>query len=465
MTNSKKEILIPVFKEISELFHKQGFYGDCNYYKKKEQRTIVTKTTTNVDNNADEGVKIRVWDGKTYLEYGTTSLDSKTLLDKAKTLLDKAKKNSTTYSSTQEISVDRTELEKEYLKDVVVEKSLEEKIEILQKNKDKVLASRESVVNAKTAIIEELEEHLFVNYYKNLYQEIPLCIFVRIANVMCDDQNLRTAFEAYTNTTFEQAYEKANAHFEGFVEKISQKERAQRLKGGRYHVLLTPKLTGLLAHESFGHGMEADTMMKDRALASEWVGKKIGSDEVSIVDYSAIPGKNGEFYFDHEGNLAKETHLVKNGIISTPMADSYSKTKLKLNQSNNSRFESFDHKNYTRMSNTYFEKGSTPYVELLESIEDGILVTDSSGGMEDPKGWGVQIQGNFGQRIKNGKLVDEFYDGFTLTGFLPEIIKNIEGVSNEFEIDGAGSCGKGHKEWVRVSEGGPYLKIKEVMLG
>jgi TldD protein len=178
-----------------------------------------------------------------------------------------------------------------------------------------------------------------------------------------------------------------------------------------------------------------------------------------------MPGKHGEFYFDHEGNLAKKTYLVKNGIINEPMADLYSKTELNLENSSNSRFESFDHKNYTRMSNTYFEAGSSSFDEMLSQIEDGIYICGSAGGMEDPKGWGVQIQGCSGIKIENGKLTDTFYDGFAITGFLPDIMKNISGVSKEFEIDGGGFCGKGHKEWVRVSEGGPYLLIDEVVLG
>ena len=465
MTKTNIESLKTTFNEISQLFHNEGFYGDCNYFNKKEQRTIVTKTDTIIDDDSDEGVKLRIWDGNSYLEYGTTSLEHTELINEAKKLLEKAKKNSQSNSSTEELSIDTTFLDEEYLPEVSINTSMDEKLSAIDKVKNDIIEARDNVVNAKVGVIEENEYHLFGNYYKTLYQEIPLCIYINIANVMCEDNSIRNAFEAYSASTYQEAFEKGKNNFNNFIEKIDQQAKAKSLNGGKYTVLLSPKLSGLLAHESFGHGMEADTMMKDRALASNWVGEQIGNEEVSIVDYPAIKGKNGEFYFDHDGNLAQKTYLVRNGIISTPMADNYSKEKLNLHQSNNGRFESFDHKHYTRMSNTYFEPGKSSFDELLESIEDGILVTDSSGGMEDPKGWGVQVQGNFGQRIKNGKLVDEFYDGFTLTGFLPDILKNVEGVSKEFVIDGAGLCGKGHKEWVRVSEGGPYLKIKDVMLG
>ena len=37
-------------------------------------------------------------------------------------------------------------------------------------------------------------------------------------------------------------------------------------------------------------------------------------------------------------------------------------------------------------------------------------------------------------------------------------------VSDKEELFGSGMRGKGHKEWVKVSDGGPYLKCK-VRLG
>ncbi len=44
------------------------------------------------------------------------------------------------------------------------------------------------------------------------------------------------------------------------------------------------------------------------------------------------------------------------------------------------------------------------------------------------------------------------------------LLMSISMVSDELEIIGAGGCGKGYKEWVRVSDGGPALKAK-VKLG
>ena len=51
-----------------------------------------------------------------------------------------------------------------------------------------------------------------------------------------------------------------------------------------------------------------------------------------------------------------------------------------------------------------------------------------------------------------------------MSGFVPDLLKSISMISDGFEVIGAGYCGKGYKEWVRVSDGGPNLKVR-VKLG
>jgi len=45
-----------------------------------------------------------------------------------------------------------------------------------------------------------------------------------------------------------------------------------------------------------------------------------------------------------------------------------------------------------------------------------------------------------------------------MTGYVPDLLGSISMVSTDRESFGNGGCGKGHKEWVKVSDGGPYLK-------
>ncbi len=463
MDNSIKN-LRESFKKIIDSLGSET-YIDFNYLNSSETRISVDKENVEISKDSDKGVKIRVYDGEKFIEYGTTSLSYDSLLDASKELLNQAKVNRENIANFTELNITKEELEKDFIVSVdESSKSLEQKTNELKALKNDLIKLDSDIVNVRSALIEEEEEHIFVNKYRNLYEKIPIKILVAVVMVKCEDGEIRSVYESFTDND-NNVFDKLNHSLEKFKSLISKVKKAKKLEGGKYKVILTPRLSGLLAHESFGHGMEADTMMKDRALATELVGQKVAGSNVNIVDYPAISGKHGEFYFDCDGVVAREVYLVKNGIVNEPMADSYSKTRMNLKNSSNSRMESFDHKNYTRMSNTYFQSGVDKFDEMLKSVEDGILVTDSSGGMEDPKGWGVQLQGCFGQRIKNGVLIDEYYDGFAITGFLPDILNNISAISDDFLIEGAGNCGKGHKEWVRVAEGGPYMLIDEIILG
>ena len=45
-----------------------------------------------------------------------------------------------------------------------------------------------------------------------------------------------------------------------------------------------------------------------------------------------------------------------------------------------------------------------------------------------------------------------------------DLLGSVSMLSADRKTDGAGYCGKGHKEWVKTAQGGPYLKAK-VRLG
>ena len=70
----------------------------------------------------------------------------------------------------------------------------------------------------------------------------------------------------------------------------------------------------------------------------------------------------------------------------------------------------------------------------------------------------------YGIEIVDGKLTENYVSPVVMSGYVPDLLGSISMVSDQFQVIGAGSCGKGYKEWVRVSDGGPALKVK-VKLG
>ncbi|MBX3720235.1 MAG: TldD/PmbA family protein [Turneriella sp.] len=235
---------------------------------------------------------------------------------------------------------------------------------------------------------------------------------------------------------------------------------APRLKPGHYDCIFSPSLSGMLAHEAFGHGTEADTMQKGRARGTEYLGKYVASDKVRLYDSPLLANAAASYHFDHEGFPAAETRIVENGILTQPMTDHASASRMNYRRSPNGRRESFDHKIYSRMTNTYFMPGDDNLDTMIASIEDGYFVDRATNGMEDPKSWGIQLEALVARRIRKGKLTDEYFSPVIVTGYIPEILQSIAMVSPHLNINGLGMCGKGYKEWVKVTDGGPYLKLK-----
>ncbi len=97
---------------------------------------------------------------------------------------------------------------------------------------------------------------------------------------------------------------------------------------------------------------------------------------------------------------------------------------------------------------------------MIASVKYGFLLSNPSSGMEDPKNWGIQMMVSMAKEIKDGKLTGKVFAPIVMTGYVPDLLKSITMMSENSELCGTGMCGKGYKEWVKVSDGGPYIKAK-----
>jgi TldD protein len=228
---------------------------------------------------------------------------------------------------------------------------------------------------------------------------------------------------------------------------------------GIHDVVTDPITTGTIAHEAFGHGMETDMFLKERARGAEYIGQRVGSDLVNIIDDPTLPGAYGRYFVDDEGLAATPTRIIRDGILQGGLTDLYSSARLGLGRTANGRRESVQRKAYARMSNTFFEPGEHTRDELLASLDDGLYLCETENGMEDPKGWGMQIWAHFAREYRGGKPTGRIFSPIAMTGFVPDVLADVSMVANDFHMD-AGSCGKGWKEIVPVGSGGPHLRTR-----
>ena len=236
---------------------------------------------------------------------------------------------------------------------------------------------------------------------------------------------------------------------------------SEQMIPGEYDCICDPDTTGMIVHEAFGHGVEMDMFVKDRALAASFIDERVASDLVTMHDGNAVDD-SATMWFDDEGTLTSDTVVINGGILKKGMCDALSAARLGVKPTGNGRRESYERKVYTRMTNTYFE-GATQNVtldEMIASIKYGFLLESPSSGMEDPKNWGIQCMVTTAREIKDGKLTGKIFSPIVLTGYVPDLLKSVSMMSGQLVTCGSGYCGKGYKEWVKVSDGGPYMKAR-----
>ena len=221
---------------------------------------------------------------------------------------------------------------------------------------------------------------------------------------------------------------------------------------------------GVIFHEACGHSLEATSVGTGTSEMAGKLGQKIANEKVTAIDDGTIPGAWGSVNIDDEGHPTQRNVLIENGVLKSYMIDRLGSRRMGMPMTGNGRRESYSHKAYARMTNTFFEKGKDKLEDMIASIDHGYMLFETSNGMEDPKTWAIQCVAEYGIEIVDGKLTDNYVSPVVMSGYVPELLGSISMISDDFKVIGSGMCGKGYKEWVRVSDGGPALKVK-VKLG
>ena len=325
--------------------------------------------------------------------------------------------------------------------------------------KDDILSRDERIVNAMASVSCFSVSKLFISKNRELDQYYSWANGFAIA-VLKDGDKIVQARETTYSHLLSEAINELPSKVDKLVNKAIKLASAKPIVPGVYDVITDPSITGLIAHEAFGHGVEMDQFVKDRALAKQYLGDYVASPICNMKDGAASALSTASYFFDDDGVLAHDTQIIKDGILVSGISDVVSATQLGTEPTGNGRRQSFKRKAYSRMTNTFFEAGNDKLEDMIASIKHGYMLFETNNGMEDPKNWQIQCTAEYGIEIIDGKLTDNYVSPVVMSGSVPELLKSITMISDDFKVIGAGSCGKGYKEWVRVSDGGPALKAR-----
>ena len=324
--------------------------------------------------------------------------------------------------------------------------------------REKGLAVDERVLDAQVNVSYRAYRKLFLSERRDLDQTV-MYTTAAVAVMAARGQELKVSYKGFSNLGGAEVLDRAEDGIEAIAREALALLDSQPIPPGEYDCVCSPEATGMIVHEAFGHGVEMDMFVKDRALAKDFIGEYVASPLVTMHDGSAVP-EAATMFFDDEGVLTGDTVIIDKGVLKTGMCDALSAARLGVEPTGNGRRESYERKAYTRMTNTYFQGGDSTPEEMIASIGYGFLLECPSSGMEDPKNWGIQCMVTTAKEIRDGRLTGKIYSPIVLTGYVPDLLKSVTMMSAAPELCGTGYCGKGHKEWVKVSDGGPYMKAR-----
>ena len=281
-----------------------------------------------------------------------------------------------------------------------------------------------------------------------------------VAAVVSRDGKIREDYKSFSGLCGPELFDEMAGSVERVVADAEELLDAESIEPGECEIVTSPEVTGLIAHEAFGHGVEMDMFVKHRALGAEYIDKRVASDQVTMHEGANCAEDVTSYFFDDEGVPAGDVTEIDKGILKSGICDAIAAKRLGVKPTGNGKRENFAHKVYTRMTNTVFDSGEYTKEEMISSIKYGYLLEGMQSGMEDPKHWGIQCIIQKGREIKDGKLTGRVVSPVIMTGYVPDLLGNITMCSKDREIFGSGGCGKGHKEWVKVADGGPFLKTK-----
>ena len=209
---------------------------------------------------------------------------------------------------------------------------------------------------------------------------------------------------------------------------------------GEFAVVLAPGTGGVLIHEACGHGLEADTLVKNASVYANRQGERFGSTDVTIIDDATEVGSWGSFGVDDEGTPAQRTVLFDKGVLVGHLSDVRSAQKIGHPPTGNGRRQSYAHLPIVRMTNTNLLSGPDDADEIIASVERGVYVATFAGGEVNPATGNFVFGMSEAYMIENGAIAYPIR-GANLIGNGPQVLGVIDAIASDYDRK-EGVCGK-----------------------
>ncbi len=304
----------------------------------------------------------------------------------------------------------------------------------------------------------DMEKRLLTSTGTYAFSMVPKSIMYVLLTVDTDSGPVELYDVLGGRGQFEDVFVKPSSYYERLdqlYEHLLKKAEGVFPEAGISQCILDADVAGILAHEAIGHTTEAD-LVRGGSVAADNMGQMVASPLITLKDYAhTCMGKTCPVpvHIDDEGTFAEDVTIIENGILKGYMHNLESALEFGAKPAGNARAYKFSDEPLIRMRNTAILPGKSKLSEMIESVEDGYYLIQSSNGQADSTSefmFGIVL----GYEIKNGKIGRALKD-VTISGVAFDMMKTVTAVSDDMSWK-TGMCGK--KQSIPVGMGGPAIK-------
>ena len=322
-----------------------------------------------------------------------------------------------------------------------------EKIELIKSIEKKVLAYDSRITTLNYCVLQEFNEARIMANNKGLsLNEKKNGILVFISAVVKEGDEMKTGM----------VFEMTRDYHSLDADRIAKEVAEEALSHLGEKSIPTKKYPVIMRHDAaasllatFSAIFSAENTQKDQSLLKGKVGTEIASSVFTLIDdpfhVESITGSN----FDGEGVATKKQTIVSNGTLETLLHNRKTAKKDGVETTGHAHKESYKGTLSVAPINLYIAPGTKSKQELIESVEEGVLITSLAGLHSGAS----TISGDFsvaatGFYIKDGKVASPVKQ-MTIAGNYYDYMKNVVETGSDLEFAPGGY-------------GSPSLLVKEL---
>ena len=342
--------------------------------------------------------------------------------------------------------------------------SLSEKKLVIEEYNKIILGYHDKIETSNVAYSDSFRKVWYANSEGTYIEDERPDVGVAMSATGRQGDNVQRGFESVAGSAGFQVIEGLQEKAELAAGRAVDLLSAPPVTGGKYTVIINPRLAGVFAHEAFGHLSESDFVYENERMKELMVlGRRLGSDIVDIIDDGSIRGLRGTHKYDDEGVKTRKNYLIKDGILVGRLHSRETAAKMGEQPTGNARAIGYQHRPIVRMTNTYINEGSATFQDMIKDVKLGIYALDMVGGQTSMEMF--TFSAAYGYMVRDGNIAELVRD-VVLTGNVFETLMNIDMISDRIEWPPAGGgCGKGGQSPLPVGLGGPFVRIQNVVVG